>query len=481
MKIFLFLFIPFVLYTNVQAQEALVSVLKIEIIASGFNLKTVTDHISESKNRVYFTLLERDSVVLHQQNISFVWEQKNLFSFYENRLNTTSTKSFASKRSISAKSLVPFTYEKPSSFILGSMSGYIRNSEYQQKLVSLKNRQQAQLGVFTIPSIATTENRTIDVVRIGNPNASKKVLITSLTHAREAITLMQSLYFIDYLLDAPQFTNHKASLFVEELLKKVAIYFVPIVNPDGWSYNEQIAPNGGGNWRKNRRNNGSGNFGVDINRNFPYKWSVSGSSSNSSSDIYHGPYAASEAETQALMYLQNTFKFDAAFHYHSYGNQVLYPYSYSDLATADESSLNVLAQYFTQQNRYYIQRSASLYPSSGDAADWFYAGGEDTCWAYTLESGSRKQGFWPHTSDIISLCQDGVYQNLVLLAAQVGVFDVKLEEQLFFEDENKQELNVYYIGRKDNDKQLYVQNYTNDSIKVLDTLVKPSFSTFPSE
>jgi hypothetical protein len=41
------------------------------------------------------------------------------------------------------------------------------------------------------------------------------------------------------------------------------IYFVPCVNPDGYVYNQQIAPSGGGMWRKNRRNNGGWSFGVD--------------------------------------------------------------------------------------------------------------------------------------------------------------------------------------------------------------------------
>ena len=57
------------------------------------------------------------------------------------------------------------------------------------------------------------------------------------------------------------------------------IYFVPMVNPDGFLYNEQTNPNGGGMWRKNRRNNGDGTYGVDNNRNYPYEWGCSNGSS----------------------------------------------------------------------------------------------------------------------------------------------------------------------------------------------------------
>jgi carboxypeptidase T len=75
----------------------------------------------------------------------------------------------------------------------------------------------------------------------------------------------------------------KPTCEVKNLVDNYELYFVPAVNPDGYKYNEQISPNGGGMWRKNRRNNG-GSFGVDINRNFGYMWGIdnNGSSPNPS-------------------------------------------------------------------------------------------------------------------------------------------------------------------------------------------------------
>jgi len=74
------------------------------------------------------------------------------------------------------------------------------------------------------------------------------------------------------------------------LVDNIEMYFIPVVNPDGYVYNQQTNPNGGGMWRKNRRNNGDGTYGVDPNRNYSYLWGYNntGSSPTSSSDTYRG-------------------------------------------------------------------------------------------------------------------------------------------------------------------------------------------------
>ncbi len=54
-------------------------------------------------------------------------------------------------------------------------------------------------------------------------------------------------------------------------------------------------------WRKNRSVSASSSCrGTDINRNFAWRWSESGSSAQPCSDIYQGPAPGSEAETRAL-------------------------------------------------------------------------------------------------------------------------------------------------------------------------------------
>lgn len=75
-------------------------------------------------------------------------------------------------------------------------------------------------------------------------------------------------------------------------------------------------------WRKNRKpNSGSSCIGTDLNRNFDFKWMVSGSSLQPCADTYAGPFGGSELETQAV---QNSIKlkagsWDMFYTLHSYG------------------------------------------------------------------------------------------------------------------------------------------------------------------
>ena len=128
-----------------------------------------------------------------------------------------------------------------------------------------------------------------------NPNVDEdepEFRVDSLHHAREPQGMQTTIYFVSWLLE-----EYGSDPLATYLVDEREIYVVLCVNPDGYEYNRSIAPGGGGLWRKNRRNNGGGVFGVDLNRNYPFQWAVAGSSSNPDSDIYHGPSAASEPET----------------------------------------------------------------------------------------------------------------------------------------------------------------------------------------
>ena len=78
------------------------------------------------------------------------------------------------------------------------------------------------------------------------------------------------------------------------------IYVMPVVNADGYVYNSD---SGGdtANWRKNRRCPVPPYIGIDLNRNFGYKWGFDnqGSTNNPWDETYRGPSAFSEPEAQA--------------------------------------------------------------------------------------------------------------------------------------------------------------------------------------
>ena len=113
---------------------------------------------------------------------------------------------------------------------------------------------------------------------------------------------------------------------VRKLLQSTELWFMPVLNPDGYQYTfdtERL-------WRKNLRDNdGNGiinsNDGVDPNRNYAEHWNYDdeGSSSLFPSQTYRGPAPESEAETKAMVSLFDKVHFKFAISYHSFGPLLL--------------------------------------------------------------------------------------------------------------------------------------------------------------
>ncbi len=136
-----------------------------------------------------------------------------------------------------------------------------------------------------------------------------------LIHAREGAGLMSVIYFMYYLLE-----NYGSDPEVNYLVDSREMYFVPIINADGYVYNQLTNPGGGGMWRKNRKDVGNGCYGVDNNRNFGYMWGYDniGSSPDPCAIDYRGTAAFSELENQAIRDFCNNHNFLIANNYHAY-------------------------------------------------------------------------------------------------------------------------------------------------------------------
>jgi murein tripeptide amidase MpaA len=74
------------------------------------------------------------------------------------------------------------------------------------------------------------------------------------------------------------------------------ILITPMQNPDGYEYSR----NHERYWRKNRRRNSDGTFGVDLNRNWDDHWGQFMSSSNPDDDNYMGLFPMSEPEVYLI-------------------------------------------------------------------------------------------------------------------------------------------------------------------------------------
>ena len=150
------------------------------------------------------------------------------------------------------------------------------------------------------------------------------VLFSATQHAREWIAAETDRRLMNHYVRGWTTATGK----IRKLLDKTELWFVPIMNPDGYQYtfdNERL-------WRKNLRDNdGDGETtivdGVDPNRNYPehFKYDEEGSSKIFSSQTYRGPSGRSEPETKAIQGLYKRVGFSFNVNYHSAGEWLLYP------------------------------------------------------------------------------------------------------------------------------------------------------------
>jgi len=136
----------------------------------------------------------------------------------------------------------------------------------------------------------TVNNNPIWVFYIGHGNG--KLLIDSVIHGDEWHSSLTLLKLAQWLL-----SDNKTAI---EIRNKLTIALIPIVNYDNFNVS-----------RKNAN-------GVDLNRNFKYKWSEAGST-NPSDMHYRGEYALSEPESKALHDFFLDFKPNVYVNIHEYG------------------------------------------------------------------------------------------------------------------------------------------------------------------
>jgi carboxypeptidase T len=221
-------------------------------------------------------------------------------------------------------------------------------------------------------------------VDMGRPAA----LFDALHHPGEWPSTELAIRLAEYLAQ-----SYGSDPLITHLLQHREVYFVPIVNPDGRVYTEDT----GLSWpKKNRRDNGDGTFGVNLNDNYPYMWGVSGVPENDStwSGGYRGPYAGSEPETQAIMGLVNSHNFVTHQSYHTPGNITFYPWAYTSDPTPDEAIFQHMAEKMTMLNGYVHLPVSGFSVFSGPTIDWSYGAQSEheKVFAFTNEVASNGQG-----------------------------------------------------------------------------------------
>lgn len=375
------------------------------------------DHFSFKNGELIAEVSESDIEIIKKNKIKFSYLLKDLEKNYQKHnamLDKQKSKIMAT------------TFPTPSNFALGTYGGYFTYQEMQNQLDQMRALYPNLITVKT--SIGNSiQNRPLWMVKISdNPDVDEnepEVFFNAAHHAREPLGMSQLIFFMWYVLE-----NYNSDKEIKALLNSNEIYIVPCVNPDGYVYNQTTNPNGGGMWRKNRRNNGS-NYGVDLNRNYSYGWGGSGASSSSSSDTYRGASAFSEPETQAIRDFSISRNFITSFDFHSYGNYCIYPFGGAITNTNPEVALyNQISAYLTSDNSFvYGNAYATVgYVASGCGDDWRY--GEQTTknktYSFTPEIGPSSMGFYPSSSNIIPLCNTTVLMNKGMLKLSTNYAEV---------------------------------------------------------
>lgn len=312
-----------------------------------------------------------------------------------------------------------YPFATPEHFMLGSMGGFYTYEEMLDQLDAMAEEYPHLISARQpVGDILTHEGRPVYWMRLSdNPDEDEdepELLFTALHHAREPNSLSQLIFFMWYVLE-----NYEKDAEIRALVDHTELYLMPCLNPDGYIYNQTADPYGGGFWRKNRRDNGNGVYGVDLNRNYGYEWATGiGSSADPSSEIYHGPAGFSEPETQAVRQLCREHDFQITLNYHTAGNLLIYPWTHSGLPTPDQNIFGPLAQEMSYQNFF---RTGTItetlgYLANGSSDDWMY--GEQTekgrIFAMTPELGTS---FWPTIDQIETNCLATMHMNLTALRA----------------------------------------------------------------
>ena len=434
MKVFLNLSILFLIFQTTYSQNSdIFYKLKInysngEDLIELANNGVCIDHGFNKKNHFFisdFSASDLDKI----KSLGFTYEIliEDVTSFYQNR-NKSELKLKSNEYCIDENN----DYITPNNYDIKDGNDFGGFYTYEEMLDELDDMYSQYPNLITqrtdlkdeeyieSPHIHETyEGRFLQLVKISdNPQTNEEepqILYTALHHAREPGSMQQLIYFMWYLLE-----NYESNDSIKQIIDNSELYFVPCVNPDGYVYNQTNEPNGGGMWRKNRRDN----HGVDNNRNYSFidengneVWNTSGTTGNPNGNTYAGNEPFSEAENRAIRYLVESKNFKLALNNHTYGNLLLYPYGYDyNQPTEDNEIYEFISSELVSENNYDNIISADLYPAAGDSDDFMYGmlttednQTREKIFAMTPEIGSS---FWPQSSTIEDLCKGMIKLNL---------------------------------------------------------------------
>lgn len=254
-------------------------------------------------------------------------------------------------------------------------------------------------------------------IKVGT--GDKKLFINGSHHGLEYLTSAFIMKFFDELSKAYQ---NKESLFsydVYNLLNKVSLYAVPMVNPDGVDiavngiditnpyHRRLISRVGIHSFNKVWQSNANG---VDINHNYDANWHPV--EEHASPSKYAGPYSESEPETKAIVDFVRAEKFDMLIAFHSQGGEIYYDFD----GSISKNSLDI-AKHLASVSGYSVAIPTGS-AAFGGCKDWFIK--EFGKAGFTIEIGHGKN---PLSDEMLNKIYD---ENAkIVLQAMQDIIDMK--------------------------------------------------------
>jgi hypothetical protein len=262
----------------------------------------------------------------------------------------------------------------------------------------------------------------------GTTEVEPAVFINAASHAREPLGTSTCVAFATKLL-----TEYGSDSVSTWLVNSREIYIVPVMNPDGYVFNSD---SGGSqsNWRKNRRGPVPPNVGIDLNRNYGYKWGYDnqGSSNRPQDETYRGPSRFSETETQLVRDFLAQFQPHNCMDFHTFGQYNMYPWGYASGAPPDQAVLEEAVDTFQVNNHYPMgntgQVNQTIYACNGLSVDWEYSdtASKFVTYAYTCELGENDFWYGYNDSNYIRSEVNLNLPNLYYLTRLAGVYFEKV-------------------------------------------------------
>jgi hypothetical protein len=348
-----------------------------------------------------------------------------------------------------------------------SLGPYYNSSETIQKIKSAAMEFSELVTYFEYGE--SYQGKPLAGVRITAPSTDfdrkYETILIGEHHAREAITVIDALLFMDRLIQ--DYLNNEP--WARSLLKNAEVYIIPAFNPDGldftsiypWQRKNMQAIDADGDGLLDefevKDMNGDGYVdqffdsingttyfaegedldgdglvgedlpgGIDLNRNYGFEFGIDdlGSSPEENHELYRGPNAFSAPETQAFKDFAEKHHFYSSLSLHSGIQAIIYPWGYTGNPAPDHDLFKALLGKLQNLSYFPDWEVSGGYDANGEFGDWMYGALDSIAFtietygnasAYVYEDG-KFRGIWdyfnPPAYQIYNTSSNGVQKHI---------------------------------------------------------------------